>query len=168
MKFLLNPTAEVAARARPPVRVFLAFSMLLVIGLAAQRAASGGFSPAGVRDAYAGEAASAVALWEEVHQLAFLYGFLTLAIGSLLVVSPLPARARSVLIGAMAAATLADLFAPFAILALRGGGVLRLVTGVACPAALLAAAGAAFATFASPQGPGPSKPAPGGNGHVHD
>jgi hypothetical protein len=149
MRFLVQPAA--AQRLRPPVRIFLAFAALAVLGLAAQRALGGGLSPAGVERYYLGagegEALSAVALWEEVHAGAFVYGFVLFMLGSLLVLCPVAPRLRTALLSAAAVATLADLFAPFAVTLLGAGGALRVVTSLAAwlsLAALLAVAALGF------------------------
>ena len=52
MRFLVQPTAEGLARARPPVRAFLAFAALALLGLAAQRVLNGGATAAGVEAFY--------------------------------------------------------------------------------------------------------------------
>jgi hypothetical protein len=149
MRFLVQPTPEGVARSRPPVRAFLLFAALALAGLAVQRAASGGLSPEGVTALYlpGGEPLPAAALWEEVHAGAFLYGFVLLMVGSLLAVCPVPARLRGGLFAAAVVGTLADLFAPFAIVALRGGGALRVATTLAALvtlAALLALAAGSY------------------------
>lgn len=124
MRFLVQPTPEALARARPPVRAFLAFAALGLVGLAVQRAAGGGFTPAGVLDWYSpgGEPLPAAALWEEVHAGAFVYGVTLLMLGSLLVVCPVSPRARAWLFWPAFAATLLDLAAPFAVVRLGGAG----------------------------------------------
>lgn len=149
MRFLVQP--GLAQRARPPVRIFLAFATLALLAFAAQRALGGGLSPAAVEAFYLGggegEALSTVALWEEVHTGAFVYGFVLFVLGSLAASCPLSPRRRTTLVGAAFAATLADLFAPFAIAAMRAGGALRVTTFVAAMlslAALLAVVAASF------------------------
>ena len=149
MRFLIQPTADGLARARPPVRAFLAFAALALLGLAAQRALNGGATAAGVEAFYlaGGEPLPAAALWEEVHTGAFLSGSLLLMLGSLLAVCPVPPRARALLFAAAAIASLADLFAPFAVVALGGAGWLRVATSAAAllaTGALLAVVAAAF------------------------
>ena len=138
MRFLVQPSPDALARARPPVRAFLLFAALALVGLAAQRVANGGLSAGGVTAFYlpGGDPLPAAALWEEIHAGAFLYGFVLLMLGSLLAVCPVPARLRSPLFAAAVVATLADLFAPFAVVALRGGGALRVATSVAALASL--------------------------------
>lgn len=133
MRLFVQPTPDALARARPPVRVFLAFAALALAGLAVQRAANGGLTPSGVEGFYlaGGEPLPAAALWEEVHTGAFLYGFVLLMLGSLLAVSPVPRWVRGPLFAAAVVATLADLFAPFAVVGLRGAGVVRVATSVA-------------------------------------
>jgi hypothetical protein len=146
MKFLVYP--ESAHRARPPVRVFLGFAMLLVMGLAAQRVVQGALSPASIEASYlTGTALFAQpALWEEVHLNAFLYGFLALMIGSLLVASPMPAPLRTGTLIALGTSTLADLLAPFMVILLRAGA-LRVVTFACATAALVAGIAVAFHAF---------------------
>lgn len=138
MRFLVQPAG--ARRARPPVRLFLAFAALALAALVAQRVLAGGLSPAGVEAYYLGggegEGLSAVALWEEVHAGAFLYGFLLFMLGSLLVLCPIPSGARGLLVAAGAVTTLADLFAPFAITGLGAGGGLRVASSLAAWATL--------------------------------
>lgn len=132
MRFLVQPA--LAPRARPPVRIFLAFAALALLAFAAQRVLAGGLFPAAVEAFYLGggegEALSAVALWEEVHAGAFVYGFVLFVLGSLAASCPLPPRLRTALVGAGFAATMADLFAPFAVAA-GAGGALRVATFVA-------------------------------------
>jgi hypothetical protein len=130
MRFLVMPTPEGIARARPPVRAFLMFAALALAGLAVQRIANGGLTPSGVEGFYlaGGDPLPAAALWEEIHTGAFLYGFVLLMLGSLLVVCPVPGWVRGPLFGAAVAATLADLFAPFAVVGLHGAGALRVAT----------------------------------------
>jgi hypothetical protein len=140
MRFLVMPPA--AQRVRPPVRIFLVFAALALAGFAAQRVLTGGLSPAGVEahylGAFEGEALSAIALWEEVHVGAFAYGFVLFMLASLLALCPVSPRSRGALIGAAFAATVADLFAPFAISAAGAGGALRVATFAAATATLAA------------------------------
>jgi hypothetical protein len=149
MRFLVQPA--LASRARPPVRIFLAFAALSLFAFAAQRVLAGGLSPAAVEAFYlgggGGEALSAAALWEEVHAGAFVYGFVLFVLGSLAASCPVPPRLRAALVGASFAATLADLFAPFAIAAMGAGGALRVATfatAVLSVAALLAVVAVSF------------------------
>lgn len=149
MRFLVQPAA--AARARPPVRIFLVFAALSLLAFAAQRVLAGGLSPAAVEAFYlgggAGEALSAVALWEEVHAGAFVYGFVLFVLGSLAAFCPVPPRLRGALVAAAFTTTMADLFAPFAIAAMGAGGALRVatfVTAVLSMAALLAVVAISF------------------------
>jgi hypothetical protein len=132
VRFLVYPAA--APRARPPVRAFLVFAALVLAGFAAQRAFAGGLSPAGVEVFYFGpggdEPLAAVALWEELHVGAFVYGFLLFMLGSLAAVAPAPPGLRRVLFGGAFAATLADLAAPFVIASTHGAGLLRVGTFV--------------------------------------
>jgi hypothetical protein len=146
MKFFVQPDST--RRARPPVRVFLGFALLLVIGIAAQRVVQGGLSPASIEASYLTEvgAFAQPALWEEVHLYAFLYGFLALMIGSLLIASPVPTSLRTGTLLALGATTLADLFAPFAVIALRTGA-LRVATFASATAALLASIAVAWYAF---------------------
>lgn len=140
MRFLVQPAA--ASRAQPPVRIFLVFAALAIAGFAAQRALGGGLVPARVEAFYLGggegEALSAVALWEEVHTGAFVYGFVLFVLASLLAFCPVPPRVRGWLVGTAFVATLADLFAPFLIVATRAGGALRVVTFVGATGSLVA------------------------------
>lgn len=149
MRFLVQPTPESLTRARPPVRAFLAFAALALAGLAVQRAGNGGATAAGVAAFYlpGGEALPAAALWEEVHVGAFLYGTLLLMLGSLLAVCPVSPRLRAWLFAAAAAASLADLLAPFAVVWLQGDGGIRVATFAAAliaDAALLVTVAASF------------------------
>ena len=48
MRFLVQPNPVVLDRARPPVRAFLAFAALLVVGWVASRAAHGALTPEGL------------------------------------------------------------------------------------------------------------------------
>jgi hypothetical protein len=154
MRFLVWPAPDALARARPPVRVLLVFAALALAAFAALRILQGGLTPAGVEGHYlaAGEPMPAAALWEEVHAGAFLYGFLLFLLASVLAVSPVPPRLRSGLLGSAFAATLADLFAPFAVVAAGGAGALRVATFLAAMAALAAHLAAAAVAF----GRGPS------------
>jgi hypothetical protein len=123
MRFLVQPAPEALERARPPVRVFLGFAVVLLVGWVASRAAHGALSPDGlarILEPAPGEALGPVALWEEVHQGAFLYGFLLLTVGSLLVVCPVRRGLRNALLGLATAAALVDLLAPFLPLAWPG------------------------------------------------
>lgn len=138
MRFLVHVTAM--PRARPPVRIFLAFAGLALVGFAAQRILAGGLSPAGVEAYYlgggAGEALSPAALWEEVHSGAFAYGFVLFMLSSLLALCPIAPRLRNMLVAFAFVATIADLFAPFAIALEGAGGLLRVVTFVAAASSL--------------------------------
>lgn len=153
MRFLVSPEPWID-RARPPVRWFLVFAAVLVVGLAAQRALAGGLTPAGVADFYLGpggaEPLAAVALWEEVHVNAFLYGFLLFMIGSLLAVSPVSPGVRGALLWGGACAALADLFAPFAVVATGGAAGLRVATFAATMVLLACGIAVAFARFGAP------------------
>jgi hypothetical protein len=155
VRFLVAPSPDLAERARPPVRWFLAFTALLLLGMGAQRATAGGLSPAGVEARYLGpdgtEPMPAMALWEELHQNAFVYGFLLLMLGSLVAISPLPARGRRALVLAASAAALADSAAPFAIVAAGGLGSLRVVTFAAALAALLVSVAVGWSALRPPR-----------------
>ena len=149
MRFLVMSRA--APRARPPVRIFLAFAALALVAFAVQRVLAGGLSPAVIDAHYlgvdGGEALPAAALWEEVHAGAFVYGFVLFMLGALAALCPVPARVRSALVAGAFVATLADLFAPFAIVGLGRGGALRVVTFVLAAgsvAALLAVVALSF------------------------
>lgn len=155
MRVLVQP--NLAGRAKPPVRVFLLFAALALAGFALQRVHAGGLSPSDVEAFYLGaeaqEPLSAAALWEEVHVGAFVYGLVLFMLGSLLAVSQAPDLVRRGLFVAAVVAALADLFAPFAIVAWGGGGRLRVATFVAAllaVTALLVAAAALFGRAARP------------------
>jgi hypothetical protein len=132
VRFLVYPS--VAARARAPVRAFLLFAALALAGFAAQRVLAGGLTPAGVEALYLGpggeEPLAAVALWEELHAGAFVYGFVLFMLGSLAAASPVRSGPRRVLFAGALAATLADLAAPFVVSAAQGVGALRVATFV--------------------------------------
>lgn len=115
MRFLVTRAPDALARARPPVRAFLAFTALLLLAAVAQRAARGALTPAGVEALYAaaeGERGGSVAAWEALHAGASLYGFLLLALGSLMTLSPASPRLRGTLLAASTAGALLDLGAP--------------------------------------------------------
>jgi hypothetical protein len=152
VRFLVQPTPESLVRARPPVRAFLLFAALALAAIVAQRAMQGGLLPAGVEARYLGdgEPMPAAAIWEEVHAGAFVYGLLLFMLGSLLAVSPVGPRTRAALLAAGTAAALADLVAPFAIVAAAGAGALRVGTFVAVVAALGAQLGLAAVRFGRP------------------
>jgi hypothetical protein len=153
MRFLVSPDPW-TDRARPPVRWFLVFAGVLVVALAAQRGLSGGLTPDGVTAFYLGpdgsEPLAAVALWEEVHVNAFLYGFLLFMVGSLLTVSPVGPRARAAIVWGGSLAALADLFAPFAVVAIQGAGALRVATFATTILLLAAGIALGFARFGAP------------------
>ena len=158
MRFLLSPGPEMQERIRPPIRWFLVFAALLVAGLAVRRGLEGGLAPAAVEAHYLGpdgsEPVAAVALWEELHTNAFVYGFLLLVLGSLLAVAPLRTRWRDGLLWTGCAAALADLGSPFAVVAAHGLGSLRVATFAALAAALSASIAVAWATLGrSPRRP---------------
>jgi hypothetical protein len=140
MRWLVQPSP--AARARAPVALFLVFAALALAGLAVQRLQAGGLSPVEVETFYRGvegsEPLSAAALWEEVHVGAFVYGFVLFMLASLAAVAPRLDGVRAVLVGAAFAATLADLFAPFAIVARPDLGGLRVATFAAATGAMWA------------------------------
>ncbi|HEY6101425.1 MAG TPA: hypothetical protein VIW03_18450 [Anaeromyxobacter sp.] len=154
MRFLILP--RTAPRARPPVRIFLAFAALALVAFGAQRVIAGGLSPAGIEAHYLGaggaETLPAAALWEEVHAGAFVYGFVLFMLGSLAALCPVPARLRGALVATAFATTLADLFAPFAITALGRGGALRVATFVLAAAALAALLGLVAVSFGRGEG----------------
>jgi hypothetical protein len=153
MRFLVQPAPEALERARPPVRAFLAFSALLLLASVASRVAHGALTPAGLErilEPLPGERLGPVALWEEVHQGAFLYGFLLLALGSLLAVCPVSRAVRGGLLAVATAAALLDLGAPFLPVAFPGfpgWAALRIVAFLVAVGALLAMTGVAWATF---------------------
>jgi hypothetical protein len=153
MRFLVQPAPSLLERARPPVRAFLAFAALLLAAMVASRAAHGALTPEGLArllEPAPGERLGPVALWEEVHQGAFLYAFLLLTLGSLLVVCPVPARLRAAVLSATTAAALLDLLAPFLPLAwpaFDGWAVLRIAGFLAAVAGLVAMTGLAWFTF---------------------
>jgi hypothetical protein len=159
VKVLVDPSGTRLARARPPVRAFLGFALLAVAALLLQRASAGLLAPSEVELHYlgaaVGEGLPRAALWEELHAGAFLYGFVLFMLGALLPLCRLRPAARSTLFPASVAAALADLAAPFLVVALGGGGALRVATtalvGVVLPATIVAV----FATF----GPGAVGPA---------
>jgi hypothetical protein len=67
MRLLVQPAPESLERARPPVRVFLAFSALLILAAVASRAAHGALTPAGLErilEQVPGERLGPIALWE--------------------------------------------------------------------------------------------------------
>ena len=153
MRFLVQPTPPVLDRARPPVRAFLTFAALLLVGWVASRAAHGALTPDGlthILEPSPGDRLGPVALWEEVHQGAFLYGFLLLTVGSILVVCPVTAGLRNGLLGLATAAALVDLLAPFLHVAwpgLPGWAELRIGAFGMAMAALLVAVAIAWTTF---------------------
>jgi len=153
MRLLVQPTPEALDRARPPVRIFLAFAVLLLVAAAAHRASQGALSPDGLErllEAAPGERLGPLALWEEVHQGAFLYGFLLLALGSLLVVSPVSSRVRGALLAVSTGAAMVDLLAPLVPLvapSLPGWAALRIAGFAVASGALLASAAVAWVTF---------------------
>jgi hypothetical protein len=133
VKFLVSPTREVLARARPPIALFLAFSALLLLAMVGQRQVQGELLSQGVFEHYlgSGDAAEAMplaALIETLHATAFVYGFLVLMLGSLLVVSPVRESTRRVLTFGAALACAADLASPFVVVQLHGLAWLRVAT----------------------------------------
>jgi hypothetical protein len=154
MRFLVDPTPERLQRARAPVRAFLAFAALAVVALVARRWTDGGLSAGGVEAHYLGplgdERLPWVALFEELHAAAFLYGLVVFMVGSLLVVCPLHARWRAALFAAAVTAPAADLASPFLVVALGGGGVVRVATSLLAAAALAAGLVAVALTFGRP------------------
>ncbi|HSN93370.1 MAG TPA: hypothetical protein VLS93_19220 [Anaeromyxobacteraceae bacterium] len=138
MRFLVAGGSDAVARARAPVRVLLAFGALALAAFAVQRTLQGGLLPSGVEARYlaGGEPMPPAALWEELHAGAFLYGFLLFLLASILAASPAAPRLRAALLGVAFAATVADLLAPFAVVAAGGGGIVRVATFVAAVGAL--------------------------------
>ncbi len=140
-------------RARAPVRAFLCFAALAVASLLVQRASGGALAPAEVELHYLGagpgEGLPRVALWEELHAGAFLYGIVLFMVGSLLPSCRLRPAVRRALYAAAVVAALADLASPFLVVALGGGGAVRVATTVLSAMALLSAIGAVLATFGS-------------------
>ncbi len=155
MRFLVTRAPDALARARPPVRAFLAFAVLLLLAGAAQRAARGSLAPAGVEALYdpSGQRLGSVAAWEALHAGAFLYGFLLLTLGSLLAASPARPRVRRALLAASTAGALLDLGAPL-LPALRPGfpgwALLHLAGFAAATVGLLASCAVAWARFGAP------------------
>jgi hypothetical protein len=153
VRFLVQPTPPVLDRARPPVRVFLAFAGLLVVGWVASRAAHGALTPDGltrILEPGPGERLGPLVLWEEVHQGAFLYGFLLLTLGSLLAVCPVTGGLRGALLGLATVGALVDLLAPFLPVAwpgFPGWAELRIGAFGVATAALLSAIVVAWVTF---------------------
>jgi hypothetical protein len=141
-------------RARAPVRWFLVFALVLLVALVVQRSVAGGLSGRGVEAHYLGEGGleplAGVALWEEVHATAFVYGFLLFVLGSVHAVAPIAPRARTFLLAATGAAALADLFAPFLVVAARGLGWLRVGTFAATAGLLAACTVVALLRFGRP------------------
>lgn len=158
MRFLVTRAPDALARARPPVRAFLAFTALLLVAAAAQRAARGALTPAGVEALYApaeGEPSGSVAAWEALHAGAFLYGFLLLALGSLMAASPASPRLRGALLAVSTAGALLDLGAPLlpALLpGFPGWAALQLGGFAAATLGLLAASAVAWAGFGAATG----------------
>ncbi|MCM2334962.1 MAG: hypothetical protein NDI82_13595 [Anaeromyxobacteraceae bacterium] len=156
MRFLVDPGSGRLARARAPVRAFLAFAALALLASLLQRASGGGLSAAEVELHYlgaeAGEGLPRAALWEELHAGAFLYGFLLFMVGALLPTCRLQRATGRALFAAAVAAALADLAAPFLVTFLGGAGAVRVATTLLAAAALLAAVGTILATF-GPAGP---------------
>jgi hypothetical protein len=157
VRFLVQPSPAALDRARPPVRAFLAFATLLLVGWVASRAAHGALTPAGlahILEPSPGDRLGPVALWEEVHQGAFLYGFLLLTLGSLLVVCPVAPALRNGLLAVATGAALVDLLAPLLPLAWPAAGEgwapLRIAAFLVAVAALLASAVVAWLTFGRP------------------
>jgi hypothetical protein len=154
VRFLVAGTAEATDRARAPVRWFLVFALLLLVALVVQRSAAGGLSGPGVEAHYLGEGGleplAGVALWEEVHATAFVYGFLLFVLGSIHAVAPLAPRVRTLLLAATGAAALADLFVPFLVVAGRGLGWLRVGTFCAAVGLLAACTIVALLRFGRP------------------
>lgn len=157
MRFLVDPSAARLARARAPVRAFLAFAALAVAAHLLQRAAGGLLSPEAVELHYlgaeAGEGLPLAARWEELHAAAFTYGLTLFMLGSLLPHCRLRPAVRTGLFAAAVASAALDLGAPFVLVALGGGGGLRVASTLLSALALLAAIAAALATFGPAGGP---------------
>lgn len=151
MRSLVDPGA--APRARPAVRAWLLFAALALGAFAVQRALQGGLTPAGVEAFYLGpdgsEPLAAIALWEELHVGAFVYGFALFMLGALAAAAPAP-RSRGLFLAAVTAAA-ADLAAPFVVSAAGGAGALRVATS-ALAFALVAALLVAVARATWPRG----------------
>lgn len=160
MRVMVDPSPARIARARPPVRAFLAFAALALLAHLAQRWSAGLLRPEEVELHYLGagpgEGLPRAALLEELHAGAFLYGMTLFMVGALLPLCRLGPRARAGLFAAGVAAAAADLAAPFVVVAAGGGGALRVAATLLAGAALLAGVGAALATF----GPAPRAAAP--------
>jgi hypothetical protein len=154
MRFLASPGPDLLDRIRPPVRWFLVFAALLVAGLAAQRLLAGALTPSGAEAHYLGadgrEPLPAVALWEELHVNAFVYGFLLLMLGSLLAVAPVAARWRGALLWTSCAAALADLGTPFAVVAAHGLGLLRVAAFCVLAGALVVSIAVSWVSLGRP------------------
>lgn len=140
MRFFVSP----GPRPRPPVRLFLGSSALLLGALVAQRVVEGELTPTGVLTRYLGsgdpsEEMPLTALVESLHAGAFVYGFLLLMVGSLLVTTTVPDRVRLVLTFGAAAWCTLDLFAPLLIVRAHDGAVLR-VLAFGCAVTFLGAA----------------------------
>jgi hypothetical protein len=151
MRFLVQPTPGLVARARPPVRIFVLFAALALAGSAAQRVHAGGLSPAAIEAYYLGaaeeDALPAAALFEELHVGAFVYGFVLFVLASVLAVCPVRPAVRGTLVGVAFAATLADLGAPFLVRGAGGLGGVRVATFLLAVGALAALCAVVAATF---------------------
>jgi hypothetical protein len=158
MKFLLRPDA--LARARPPVRAFLGFAALLVAATVAQRAVQGGLTPAALALSFAdvadgpGGVFGSMAIWEQVHAGAFVYGFLLLTLGSLLVVCPVAGWLRSGLLAVGVAAALGDMLLPFLAARCSWWAVLRVASFALVNAALLISIAVAWVALQRAAGAG--------------
>lgn len=154
MTFLVRPGAH--ARARPPVRAFLVFTVLAMAAAIVQRALGGGLSAAGLEelllpDAEApGGLLASMQLWEQVHTNGFLHGFLLFTLSSLLAVCPVAPALRGGLLAAAAAAALLDLGVPFLAFRLPGWAHLRVGAFVALHICFLGYVVAAWLTFGKP------------------
>lgn len=108
------------ARPRAPVRLFLGSTGVLLLAQLAQRFVEGELTPGGVVSRYLGsgdpsEVMPLTALVESLHAGAFLYGFLLLMVGSLLVTTDVADRLRVGLTVAGAVWCALDLLAPFCV-----------------------------------------------------
>ncbi len=133
MRFLISPTREALSRSRPPVQLFLGFGAVLLLALVGQRGVEGELTASGVFERYLGsgdpsEVMPVAALVESLHVSAFVYGFLWLMLGSLLVVSPVRERLRAGLTFGGAAACAFDLASPWLVVGLHGAPLLRVAS----------------------------------------
>ena len=151
MRFLLAPSPEAVERSKPPVRVFLAFTLVLVAAAVANRTLQSGLLPAQIESFYLGpggsEPVGATALWEEVHAGAFLYGALWLMLGSLLAASPVQPRVRGALLAVGVGAALLDLFGPLLLVKAGAPAALRALGFLLASGALVFATAVAWVRY---------------------